>query len=99
MSRDYNAGRRHIMKIDNSSFERVGELKYLGKTLTNQNSIQEEIKSRLKSGNVCYHSVQNPLSSSLLSKNEKVKTHRTISLSVVLYGCETRSLTLRRNVG
>jgi len=55
------------MKIDNSFFERVEELKYLGTTLTNQNSIQEEIKSRLKSGNACYHSVQNLLSSSLLS--------------------------------
>jgi len=43
------------MKIDNSSFERVDEFKYLGTTLTNQNSIQEEIKSRLKSGNACYH--------------------------------------------
>ena len=75
------------------------QLKYLGTTLTNQNSTQEEIKSRLKSGNVCYHSVQNPLSSSLLSKNEKVKVHRNISLSVVLYGCETRFLTLREERG
>jgi len=44
------------------------EFKYLGTTLTNQNSIQEEIKSRLKSGNACYHSVQFILSSNLLSK-------------------------------
>ena len=51
------------MKPDNSSFERVEELKYLGKTLTYQNSIKEEIKSRLRSGNACYHSVQNILSS------------------------------------
>jgi hypothetical protein len=51
MSRDQNAGRTHNMKIDNSSFKRVDEFKYLGTTLTNQNSIQEEIKSRLKSGN------------------------------------------------
>jgi hypothetical protein len=43
------------MKIDNSVFERVEEFKYLGTTLTNQNSLQEEIKSRLKSGNACYH--------------------------------------------
>jgi hypothetical protein len=57
------------MKIDNSSNERVEEFKYLGKTLTNQNYIQEEIKSRLKLGNACYYSVQNLLSSSLLSKN------------------------------
>jgi hypothetical protein len=59
MSQDQNAGRTHSMKIDNSSFERVDEFKYLGTTLTNQNSIQEKIKSSLKSGNACYHSVQN----------------------------------------
>jgi len=47
------------MKIDNSSIERVEEFKYLGTTLTNQNSIQEEIKSRLKLGNACYYSAQN----------------------------------------
>ena len=67
-----------IMKIDNSSFERVEEFSYLGTTLTNQNSVQEEIKSRLKSRNACYHSVQNLLSSSLLSKNLKIKMYRTI---------------------
>ena len=71
MSRDQNAGLRHYIKIDNSSLERVEQFKYLGTTLTNQNSIQEEIKSRLKSGNACYHSVQNILSSSLLSKTFK----------------------------
>jgi len=59
------------------------------------NSIQEKkIKSRLESGNACYHSVQNFLSSSLLSKNLKIKIYRTIILPVVLYGCETWSLTL-----
>ena len=64
-------------------------------TLTNQNSIQEEIKSRLKLGNACYHSVQNLLSSSLLSKNLNIKIYRTIILPVVLYGCEAWSLTVR----
>jgi len=54
------------MKIDKRSFEMVEEFKYLGTTLTNKNSVQEEIKSRLKSGNACYHSVQSFLSSSLL---------------------------------
>jgi len=95
MSRNQNAGRTHSMKTDNSSFERVEEFKYLGTNLTNQNSIQEEIKRRLKSGNACYHPVQNLLSSSLLSKNLKINIYRTIILPVVLYGCETWSLTLR----
>jgi hypothetical protein len=67
MYRDQNARRSHSMKIDNSSFERVEGFKYLAPTFTNKNSIQEEIKSRLKSENVSYHSVQNLLSSSLLS--------------------------------
>jgi len=64
-------------------------------TLTNQNSIAEEIKSRLRSGNACYHSVQNLLSFRLLFKNLKIKIFRTIILPVVLYGCETWSLTRR----
>jgi len=68
----------------------------LGTTLTNKNSIAEEIKSRLRSGNACYHSMQNLLSSRLLSKNLKIKIYRTIILPVVLYGCETWSLTLRQ---
>ena len=59
MSQDQNAGQSHSMKTDNSSFERMEELKYLGTTLTNQDSIQEEIKSRLKLGKACYHLVQN----------------------------------------
>ena len=62
---------------------------------TNQNSIQQEIKSRLKSGNACCHSVQNVLSYSLLSKNVNIKIYRTIILPVVMYGCETWSLSLR----
>jgi len=77
------------LKIDNSSFERMEEFRYLGTTLMYQNSIQEEVKSRLRSGNVCYHTVQNVLSSSMLSKNLKIKIYRTIILPLVLYGCET----------
>ena len=68
MSWDQNAGRSHSIKTDSSSFEMVEELKYLGTILTNQNSIQEEIKSRLKSVDACYYSVQNHLCSSWLSK-------------------------------
>ena len=95
MSREQNAGGSHSIKIDNSSFERVEQFKYLGTNLTNQNSIHEKIKSVLKSGNACYHSVQNLLSSSSLHKNVKIKIYRTILLAVVLYGCDTWSLTLR----
>jgi len=47
------------MSINNSSFERVEEVKYLGTTLTNENPNQEDVKSRLKTGNACYYSVQN----------------------------------------
>ena len=83
------------MRVDNSAFERVEDFKYLGKNLTNQNSIQEEIKSRLRPGSACYHSVQNLLSSRLLSKNLKIKIYKNIILPVVLYGCETWLLTLR----
>ena len=95
MYQDQNARRSHDIKIDNGSFGKVEDFKYLGTALTNQNSIQDEIKYRLKPGNACYHSVQNLLSSSFLSKNLKVKMYRTILLPVVVYGCETWSLILR----
>jgi hypothetical protein len=73
MSRYQNADRSQNIKIGNSAFERVAQFiyVYLGNNLINQNSIQEEIKSRLKSGNASFNSVQNLLSSSLLSKNLK----------------------------
>jgi hypothetical protein len=57
--------------------------------------IQEEIKMRFNSGNACYHSVQSLLFSRLLSKNLKIRIYKTITLTVVLYGCETWTLTLR----
>jgi len=85
----------HNMKIDNRSFEIVEEFKHLGATLTNQNSFQEEIKSSLNSGNDSYHLMQNLLSSSLLSKNLKIKICRTIILPVVLYGCGNWSRILK----
>jgi hypothetical protein len=67
MSKDQNEGQSH-----NKRNEKEEQFKYLGTTITNPNSIQEEIKSRLKSKNACYHLVQNLLSSSLLSKNIKI---------------------------
>jgi hypothetical protein len=95
MFRDQKAGQSRVIKIDNSSFESVEQFECLDTTLKNQNSIQEEIKSRLKSGNASYHSVQNLVSSSLLSRNLQIKIYRTIILPIVLYGCKTWSLTLR----
>jgi hypothetical protein len=69
---------------------------YLVSKVLIKTSIQEKINSRLKSGNACCHSGQNILSSSFLPKNLKIKIYRTISLSVVLCGCGTRSLTMRK---
>jgi len=68
MSGDQNAGLSQNIKSESSSSERVEDVKYLGITLKNQNAIQEEIQSKLKSGNACYHPMQNLLSSSLKLK-------------------------------
>jgi hypothetical protein len=95
LSRNQNAGQNRDIKIANRSFENVSQFKYLGITVTNQNLIQEEIRRRLSSGNACYHSVHSLLSSRLLSKNLKMRIYKT----VILYGCETRSLTLREEHG
>jgi hypothetical protein len=94
VSRCQKAGQRQSIKIGNRSFEGVAKCEYLGTTLTDQNCMQEELKSRLKSGNACYHSVQSLLSFHR-SRNVKVKIYKTIILPVVLYGCETWSVTLR----
>jgi hypothetical protein len=60
----------------------VAQFRYFGMTVTNQNSIQEEIKRRLNSGNACYHSVQNLLSPCVLSRNTKIRIYKTIILPV-----------------
>jgi hypothetical protein len=67
--------------------------------LTNQNDSHDEIKSRLNSGNVGYHSFKSHLSSCLISRKLKVKIYRTVILPVLLYGCETWSLSLREEQG
>jgi len=79
----------------NAYFERMEEFKFLGTTSTNQHFIQEVNHCTLQSGNVCCHSVKNLLSSSLLSKTIKTEIQRTVILSIVLYGYENWSLTLK----
>jgi hypothetical protein len=76
----------------------MAKFKYLEIIATNKNCIHEEMKSKLNLGNVCYHSVQSLLSSPVLSKNLNIKTYKTITLPVVLYWCETWSLTLREKL-
>jgi hypothetical protein len=93
-----NVGQNRDIKIANRSFENVSQFKYLGTKVRNQNLIHEEIKRRLNFGNACYHSVQNLLSSRLVSKNLKIRMYKMIILPVILYGCETWSLTLREGV-
>jgi hypothetical protein len=95
LSLHQNTEQNHDMKITKSSFENVAQFEYLGTTVTNQNLIQDGIKRRLNSGNACYHSVHNLLSSYLLSKNVKIRIYKMIILPVALYGYGTWSLTLR----
>jgi hypothetical protein len=95
LSRHQNVGEIRDIKIENRSLENVSQFRYLGTTVRNQNLIWEKFKRRLYSGNCCYNSVQNLLSSRLLSKKVKIRVHKAIILPVVLYGYETSSLALR----
>jgi hypothetical protein len=70
MSRHPNSGQNHNIRIDNELFENVAKFKYLRTTLTNQNDIHDEIRSILNSGNPCYYSVQNLLSSPVIPKKK-----------------------------
>ena len=83
MTPGQHARQNHTLQITNKSFERMEQFKYLGLTLTNQNSINEELTNSSKTGNACYHSVQNRLTSILLSKNIKLKIYRTIILPIL----------------
>jgi hypothetical protein len=94
LSRHQNVGLSYDVKIAKHCSENVAKFRYLGTTIANQNLIQEGIKRRLNSGNACYHSVKNLLSSRLLSKNIKIGIYKSIFLSV-LYGCQPWYLILR----
>jgi hypothetical protein len=93
LPRHQNAGQNRDINIGNRCFSNVTQFKYFGMAPTNQNFMQDEIKRRWNSGNACYHSFQNLLSSRLLSKNiRNIGIYKTIILPVVLYVCVTRSL-------
>jgi hypothetical protein len=96
MSRHQTKGQYHYIKAANKSFKmwHCSNRPYFGTAVTNKSCIHEEIKSRLNSGNACYHAVQNLLSFHLLSKNVKIKIYKIIILPSVLHGRETWSLTL-----
>jgi sorting nexin-29 len=94
VTHDQNAGQNQDIKIENRSFENGSLFKHMGMAVTNKNFIQDEIKRRLNSCTACYCLVQNLLPSHLLSKNVMVTIFRTIIFPVVLYGCDTCSLTL-----
>jgi hypothetical protein len=97
LSRHQNVGQDRDIKIANRSFENMSQFKYWGggAKIRNQNLIQEENKRRLDSANASNQSVQNHLYFRLLSKSVEIRIYKTIILPVVLYGCETWSLTLR----
>jgi Holliday junction resolvasome RuvABC ATP-dependent DNA helicase subunit len=86
MSHHLNSGQNRNIRIANELFEKVTKFKYLETTLTKENNIHDEIKNRLNLGNACYYSVQNLLSSCLMSKNLKIEMYKTVILPVVLYG-------------
>ncbi|KAJ4444053.1 hypothetical protein ANN_05842 [Periplaneta americana] len=95
MSRDQNIVRNGNIKIENLSFEEMEKFKYLGATVTNINDTREEIKHRINMGNACYYSVEKLFIIQSAVKNLKVRIYKTVILPVVLYGCETWTLTLR----
>jgi sorting nexin-29 len=95
VSHNPNPGQNQNIRIANESFENVAKFTYLGTLLTNQNDIHDEIKNRFNLGNACYYSIQNLLSSYLISKNLKIKIYKTVILPVMPYGCEIFSLLLR----
>jgi hypothetical protein len=92
LSHHQKAGQNHDIKAANRSLENVAQFNNFGTTVTTQYLLQKEIKRRLNSDTACYHSIQNILSSCLLSKNVKIGKYKTIILFVALYGRETWSL-------
>jgi hypothetical protein len=95
MSHHPTSGQNQNTRTANELFENVAQIRNLGTTLKNLIDIHDEIKTVLNSGSYFYHSVQNRLSYPRISKNLKIKIHRTLIFPVLLFGCEIWSLTLR----
>jgi MarR-like DNA-binding transcriptional regulator SgrR of sgrS sRNA len=95
LTRHQNIGQNRDIKIASRSFENLSHFKYFGMTVSNKSLTHKEIKKRLISDKACYHSVQRFSSSHLLFRSVKIVIQKTIILPVVLYGCETCSLTLK----
>jgi hypothetical protein len=89
MSRDQHVGQSDNINTGYNFFETVEHFTHLGTALTNQNCTHEEVERRVKFENACYHSMQNLLSSSLLSKNIEIKMYRNGVFPVASYVCET----------
>jgi sorting nexin-29 len=87
MSRHPNSEQNQSM-ITNESFEKMAKFKYLGMTLTNQNDIHDEIKSKLNSGYACRYSVYNLLFSRLISRNLKIKIYKTVFFQLCCMGAK-----------
>jgi hypothetical protein len=81
MSHHQNAGQCRNVRTANRAFENVEKFKYLGMTLTNQHLIHEKIKNTLNFGTIYYYSVQH-LVLHLLSKNVKIKIHKTTTFQI-----------------
>jgi hypothetical protein len=94
-----STGQNHDIKFAKRLFENLAEFRYFGMIVTNQNTIQDEIRRRLNCGNACSNSVQTPLSSHLLSRNINIRICKIIILLLILYICETLSLILRKEHG
>jgi hypothetical protein len=94
MSRHPNSGQNQNIRIANESFENVAKFKYLGTTLKNQNDVHDEIKSRLIQDMLAIFKSKIFCTPVSYQKNLKIKIYKTVILPLVLYGCETWSLTL-----
>jgi hypothetical protein len=88
MSCHQNSGQKWNVRRANELFQNVVKFMNMGMTLINHD-IYDEIKSRLNSGNECYYSFQNLLSSCLISKELEIKICKILILPIVLYGCKT----------